>query len=380
MLKKVLHTIIRILIYPFIYLIKLEDDVWIFGSWFGMSYSDNPKYFFEYLLKQNTSLKVYWITRNREIYSKLLKENKPVLYVKSIKGILYVLRAKVIIMSNNVSDIQYREFINPKTIKIQLWHGIPSKKIAFDTRSLSNDTYKKNPFDYDLFISTSELIQRRFSSAFRMDISKIPITGYPRTDVLFNKHKICRTFSILYAPTHRMQGQGNIENYILNKELLKKINLFCSKHSIVFKIKLHYHDELRFEFNNDNSNIVFIKSNIDFDIQEELLNTNILITDYSSIYFDFLLLNRPVIFSAFDLKEYNDNDQGNYEALEDIAGGPICKNWVEVLEWILKFKKNKLFYNKKRQNLINKFYKYNDGNNSQRVYEEIKKYIEGMGK
>ena len=100
--------------------------------------------------------------------------------------------------------------------------------------------------------------------------------------------------------------------------------------------------------------------------------TDILITDYSSVYFDFLLLDRPVIFTPFDIKEYINKDRQLYYDYDKVTPGPRCNNWNEVLIELDKILRGEDGYKKERQQINDYFNKYKDANSSKRVYEFFK--------
>ena len=110
---------------------------------------------------------------------------------------------------------------------------------------------------------------------------------------------------------------------------------------------------------------------INQDIYSVINNFDLLITDYSSIYFDYLLSDNPIIFAPFDYDHFIGNQREFYYDYDEVTPGPKCKNWDEVLEWIVKFKDNSMLYSAERKNIKDKFHKYQDGNSCKRVYEKI---------
>jgi CDP-glycerol glycerophosphotransferase (TagB/SpsB family) len=118
-----------------------------------------------------------------------------------------------------------------------------------------------------------------------------------------------------------------------------------------------------------------IKAVHDKDIEQDIYSVvpdyDILITDYSSIFFDYLLSDNPIIFAPFDYEKYITKDRELYYDYDEVTPGPKCKNWEEVLEWIVKFKENPNLFKKEREEVKNRFHKYHDGKNCERVYEEI---------
>ena len=330
------------ILYAVSFIIPKDKKLWLFGSWDGEKYSDNSKYFFEYINNNHKEINAVWITKSKTIYSYLKSRNIPAEKYNSIKGMILHLKAGVVVLTKGKKDVNHY-LLTKNTKAIQLWHGVGYKKILFDTdlKNIYNKYIKnlyifpvlKNFLRYDLLISTSDLMKKRFSGSFDMNIKKIPITGYPRNDIFFNSAAQLSSDNeektILYAPTHRHEGVEKNLGDVFSKDNLIKLNK--SLHLINAKVhmKLHYYEEsLLKEINL--SNVVLLKSDPFFDIQEFLCKTDILITDYSSIYFDYLLLDRPIMFFAYDLEDYIKNDRGLYERYEDVTPGDIVRSWDEV--------------------------------------------------
>jgi CDP-glycerol glycerophosphotransferase (TagB/SpsB family) len=119
-------------------------------------------------------------------------------------------------------------------------------------------------------------------------------------------------------------------------------------------------------------NIKIIKDcEIEQDIYTIINQFDILITDYSSIYFDFLLADKPIIFAPFDYEEYITKDRELYYNYNEVTPGPKCRNWDEVLDWIVKFKENPKLFKEEREKIKKMFHKYQDGKNCERVFNEI---------
>jgi CDP-glycerol glycerophosphotransferase (TagB/SpsB family) len=114
---------------------------------------------------------------------------------------------------------------------------------------------------------------------------------------------------------------------------------------------------------------------IDQDIYTIINNFDLLITDYSSIYIDFLLTKRPIIFAPFDLEEYTRNDRELYFNYNDVTPGPKCQNWDEVLVELKKFISGEDDYKEERQIVNDRFKTFQDGNASERIVEYIQKYL-----
>lgn len=368
-LKKVLIYGLGKILYPFHSLFSSRKDIWLVGSWFGESYGESSRYFYEYLLHKGHL--VYWVTRNRELFDYLKAEGKPVLYAYDFSSLWYILLAKVYIMSHNYSDIHYKEWIHKRGLKVELWHGIPLKKIGLDANQPL-----LNHFHYDLFIASSLEVQKRMASAFGVEEEKVLITGYPRTDPLFCSEPLEKKREkkvIFYLPTHREQGRSQDREYIPNEVIIKRLNHLAMKYHFVLKMKFHFHDISAFSFDmSPYEGIELIKCTTIFSMQEALLETDLLITDYSSVYFDYLPLKRAVLFSAFDREVYEKENQGLYEPLEEIAIGAICSDWEVLIEEIIAFfEAPTVIDTQKWKSVMERFYDIQDCQSSQRLYDEI---------
>lgn len=373
-------------------LVPKNKNIWIFGAWFGEQYNDNSKYLFEYVNQYQPQIKAIWLSKNKEVINRIRAKGYIAYHSYSITGFAYSSLAKICIVNHGIVDVN--KFVPPSFI-INLWHGIPLKKIMYDdliNRSNSN-VYIKNlkkiifpftryPENSKMMIACAQEDQKNISTAFKIPIQNVKITGYPRNDALFIKKmtKSSEKFNVLYAPTHRRGGKINIANLLLNDifEINKKLNSING----YLNIKLHFCHQNESRYleniiqNNHLENVkVLNDNNTNGDIYSYLNNFDVLITDYSSIYFDYLLTDKPIIFAPFDYDDYISNDREHYYDYNAVTPGPKCINWEEVCEWIKSFKENPFLYQKEREIIKNKFHMYKDGNSAKRVSNEILKII-----
>ncbi len=393
-LKKALTHIVMFPLYWISYIFPKDKKLWLFGAWFGEKYSDNSKYLFEYISKEHPEIKAVWLTKNPETFNLVKKKGLNVCKTYSLKGIWYALRANVCVVSTSLRDINL--YTTAKVKVVQLWHGIPLKKIMFDDKIsfkhpglvrkilfiffpfLKKDIYYSDA----LLIATSEEVQDKLASAFKVPRFNVKVTGYPRNDVFFHKEvensKLVKRLKeekrkgksiAVYMPTHRKEGKIDIGSLLLNE--LEFIDRKLEEINCVLLTKFHFYHSNKSE-NKDLRNIIFVNDEmINQDIYPVLKMTDILITDYSSVYFDYLLLNKPIIFAPFDIEEYLKGDREFYYDYNKVTPGPKCKNWVEVLNWIYKFIENPKLYERERLKIRDIFHKYRDGESSKRVFNEI---------
>jgi CDP-glycerol glycerophosphotransferase (TagB/SpsB family) len=366
-------------------LIKKNKNIWLFSAWFGKKFSDNPKYLFQYLLDKK-EIKCFWLTKNYKLYKELKNKNVNTIYAYSLKGFYYQLIAGIIVFTHS-SQTEYISFlIGERTKKIHLYHGMPIKYIENDSKYSKSRSaiYKKAskfiPYlakKFDLVISIGEENKKIFKSAFRGNFGRIKITGFPRNDHLIKYKKKSTNRKILYLPTFR--GEYGSE-YLLLKETnfnFERIDTICSKLKVNFHIKLHPGNFLKkTDINKIEKlkNLAFIDSQIDtYDILAEY---DIFITDFSGIYFDLLLLDKPIFIKEFQIKKYLTNDRdGFYFDVKNLIGSNTNFNgWEKLFKEITDIKNisNNLKITRKNKK---KFHKFIDSNSCSRVYAEIEKLM-----
>lgn len=308
-----------------------KEDLYVFGSWWGNKFADNPKFLYLNFLKKG--LNAVWITKSEEIFVSMSRKRLPVLMAGSKEGIACCQKAKFAFFCTSIEDID--EYHIGGAYLINLNHGIPLKKIVYDdTVNNSHRTLKVRarsfltaiPYRKSYIVSTSEKISKIYTSAYRKDMNHILQWGQPRNDCMFDgtlKHiqyeDVTYDKLILYMPTHRNEGATEIKiNEILD---LKRLNTFCEENNVIFVIKKHYYhrDELT---DMKGYSRIFDYTQTVCDTQELLYNADVLITDYSSCYIDYLLLDRPILFYSYDLDNYLENDREMYFDYEEVTPGP----------------------------------------------------------
>lgn len=270
---------------------------------------------------------------------------------------------------------------------VQLWHGPGAfKKMGFSRPDKRKNIFSKytNHRNYTKAIVTSDEIKWCFKEGFGMDKGEVKATGFPRTDCFFNKKyvdKVKEKFYenypdlkdkkiILFAPTYRGKNL-RVASYDFNKLDLDYIYLSL-KEEYVFLFK--WHPAI---YNNMNLNLI---ENYDFskykdfyydmskyrDINDLLLVSDILVTDYSSVIFDYVLLDKPVVYYTYDLDEY-EQDRGLYFPFEDYVYGQVSKECNSLVKAIKEGKMEQ----EKREQFIIKFMKACDGKSTEKTYKWI---------
>ncbi|MHA1273753.1 MAG: CDP-glycerol glycerophosphotransferase family protein [Promethearchaeota archaeon] len=350
---------------------SIIENLLVFGSTNGNAYAGNSKALFEYL-NEKTRYKCVWITKSDKIMKMLNNKNYNVISQKDwFKTIKTLKSAKYIFITHGFGDILMIDF-SPKTKLIFLAHGISFKKGGDDMKEsfFQRKIREKLNNDIDYFIDSSENNVKYKVSAYNIDPKKFIITGYPRNDYLINadkklKEKIIQNLNLkgynrilLYAPTFREYPY----NDPFNHEFLVKLENFLRKNNDIFLYKPHpFIPKIDLS---GYSNIIAIEPNVD--ITDLLIISDVLITDYSSVFIDFLFLNRPIIFFAHDLEKFKKVRDFYYD-YENFVPGPIVKTGDELLELLNELEKFDKEYERKRVNVRKIFNKYNDGKAIERI-------------
>jgi len=374
--------IFRYIVQIFLDIFPRNSELWVIGGWYGTKYSDNSKYLFEYIVNQD-EVTIYWVAKKRSLVKTISEKGYPVLYCYSLKGILVQLLCGVAIVNQSTKSDLQEYFIANKVKKIQLWHGIPMKKIGFDARVRSScsfsilDSIKLLVQDnYQLIISCGEESTKKFTSAFRCNPSSVIATGFPR-NIVFNKKGVVgeHKFSCIYMPTFR----GSIGSEF---ELLSMADLITLEKEIIinnvhFAFRLHPVNHFSCDVMEYINSSEYLSINTDDDIYTSINNYDCLVTDFSSIYFDFLLSGKPIVFAPFDKTEYLTQDRELYYEYEAVTIPPYCKSWKSLINRVISIKNEgvSLNYIDEYSGLLAKFHNVRDENYCENVYSEIKKVL-----
>lgn len=390
-------------VYVFSFLVPRSKNIWVFGCTFGKRFSENPRYLYLYVSQNETDcVRPIWISHNKKIVAFLQEHGYESYYYHSWKGVWYSLRAKVYIFDNYSKDIDF--WLSGGAVKINLWHGSGNKKTNHDnifdkTRHPQNAWEKwgtwlrrlsdEKPNHYTL--ATSDAMAQIFTSAFATDLKHIMVEGYPRNDLLFEKKEshitnlctpaeqelLCKIEKLqaqkqkiaAYMPTFR-----DSEKVFFDVMDLEIFNDFLQRQNITVITKLHPKSKLKREFEKINySNI--LNADAEIDIYSFLKKVDVLITDYSSVYSDFMLLNRPVIAFHYDWELYTANTRDSYIEHDTYMPERKAKTMPELMECMVKVLENDSFQEKRMESRARMF-RTVDGKSSARLYEKIWKLID----
>lgn len=355
-------------------------------------FSDNSRGLWEYVF-ENTDYRTFWVIKDKKVLELLKKKGVNCELEGSQSANEMIAKARFLITTS--FNFTYQKTIGQ--IHISAWHGFPLKLIGFFNSAASNsdsfEMLKIITTQSDMIAVTSRLSQLTVSGMFAVDPRKVKETGYPRNDIMLKvngKAELKKITSIdvqtckliLYLPTMRKglkeeggQFQNNVFNYSdFDADL---IDQFLEKNNAYMFTKLHFADNEYFTKGNFKlpKRMVFLDTNI---LNEKLLTIyhimnafDMLITDYSSVYVDFMLLDKPIIFSCPDLSKYQEDRGFIVDDPTLLMPGVIVEKQCELLEAVKDVFEGKDSTKVDRESTMAFFHRYRDMDSSKRLFEAM---------
>lgn len=356
------------------------QDCWLVQER-GNDARDNGYYFYKYVRENYPNIDIrYVITKNSPDFDKIKKIGKYIIYGSRDHYIAFL--SSQMLISTHLSGcspnvglffrLQRYGLLKLKGKLVCLKHGITKDYLPFfnpkDT-NLSLLIAGAKP-EYDYFVE---------KNGFSPDVVKY--TGFARFDGL----KKIKSKQILFMPTHRIYMHNMNNNEFIKSDYYQRINGLINNKNIINLLEkndltLVFYPHIEFQryinlFSSSSKRIIIAGVN-NYDVRHLLINSSLLITDYSSVFFDFAYMEKPVIYYQFDYDMYRNSHykEGYFDYRKD-GFGPICLEEKEVVNEMKNSIKNNFKINNSYFNNIKSFFIIRDNNNCKRIYEEIKKII-----
>lgn len=354
-----------------------------FESFGGKSYSDSPKYIYEYLINHQDKYKYVWHLNELENIP-----GKPKNVKTDSLRYYYTLAVAEFIVTNVRLPLFFEK--REEVSYLQTWHGTPLKRLGGDMEEVhmpgtNTERYKINFYNesqkWDYLIAPNAYSSTILSRAFWFD-KKVLEVGYPRNDILYTKNNsrdIARLKSklnlsqekkvILYAPTWRDDEYYSVGNYTFELKLnLEKMQKELGDEYIVV-LRMHYLIASEIDISKYEG-FVFDYSLYN-DIGELYLVSDILITDYSSVFFDYANLKRPILFYTYDIDKYRDQLRGFYLDMETELPGPLLETTNEIVDNIKNINVLTKKYATRYEDFYNRFCEWEDGTATKKTIETV---------
>lgn len=420
-IKQVLIGVFATILKKLSIIIPKDEKLVLFGTQPSRLYEDNSRHMYEWILENQCELNPVWMTHHKKVYNELSDRGSPVENIFSLRGIILTLRSSVCVFTHMENSVAIHKNLLPDRVNtIKVAHGDPVKyNPSTSEESQSHLNKRKN---IDKIITTSGFIRetrlKRYvhnndtSTLSKKIKDKFEITGYPRNDLLidtpeefrniwndYTKHDESQTI-LLYAPTkHQVVVDDRISPsvqffpfYDIDDDGLFE---FLEENDIVILLRPHPKDVYKmnmcseanspgdssypnhYVMNEQLKKICSRSDHIRMVTQNEIADTNgilpfvdILITDYSSIYHDYLLLDRPILFIPYDYENF-ELERGFVYNYLDLLPGPRIESRTQFESEITNILDGDDEYDKKRNELKNMVHKYQDSDSRKRVGELI---------
>lgn len=368
--------------------VKKDNKKWVFSTWSRnpTHTMDNPRAIFEAVKYDSDIKKIVILNSNKEI-AKDVDNNIIYLPLHSVRALYAMLTSGYIYTGYSLHNIfGYRKLkLNNKRKIIQLWHGIPIKKIGLAVPQRLENYWKKEAKRYSMLVANSDVDQVMMAKSFSPEeLDKVKVTGLPRHDIILMEEKELPTSYadtltsikkrldgrklVLFAPTWRY---GNEKPCFFEVEELKRLEALLIENNSVLGIRVHGNMLKGNTASYLSNNIIYLNDIPDVNVL--LREVDCLITDYSSIYLDFMCLNRAVILYTPDIDKYKSNRGFNYTAEEFIPHNEFIDTFEKLESKLENILSDNYELDSSYWNVKERFYKFaSDNNNSSRVLEYLK--------
>jgi CDP-glycerol glycerophosphotransferase (TagB/SpsB family) len=352
--------------------------MWIFGLQEypagKYEFKDNSKYMFLHLSNKSYQVRPIWLTYSRQLAAGLSRRGYEAYYILSYRGMKCLLRAGCVVSHTGTGPVESMLFVN-KT-KLELWHGVPLKKLAVSILA-------------DYLCGTSESLRELFARCLGVPPARIVVSGYPRNDVLLEsipgyeigvesylkEIRVIRKQAriLLYAPTFRdYLKEGTFEEFLREIPLAgRELDVVLERHGACLLINFHHFlksggTECLLQKMSDR--VYMIGRPID--IYPIMREAEMLVTDYSSIFFDFLLLDRPIVFYVPDYERYR-RTRGFALDFDAFTPGPKATTFAELVTVLGNALRGEDNFRGERKKVREYIFDYCDGNSSERVSKSL---------
>ncbi|OUS24029.1 hypothetical protein A9Q99_26140 [Gammaproteobacteria bacterium 45_16_T64] len=386
-----LAYILKIILY-FVSFLPKSPPLWLFSIPAGGRLEGNLRAVVHQLYSQDSIVPVVIYSHKLSVEEKKLKEIYPnikLYHRDSWLGMKSMLSCSAVFITHGNSLYKQHYSLVRGYALINLWHGVPLKGIGnlgvgYSEKNRNKDIRRST--EIGLFVSSSPTDRSVMAGSILLSRDQFMITGLPRVDFLLSAEndlpddlkdslewvksvKASRKL-FLYAPTCRDDLSYPLG---LDTKDVALIDEYLGDAGQVLAIRPHPNESDAYDALLDGCQHIISMSGVRVpEVNLLLREVDVLITDYSSLWLEFLLMDRPIIFYTYNLKDYA-RERGMLHEYEAIAAGAMCSTPLELLDAIQKVEVEE--YSSKRAFVRDLYFSYKDSANSQRVIERVSQYI-----
>jgi len=310
-----------------------DRQLWVFGARGGSDFVDNSKYLYLWVAANDPSIRTVWLSTTDSVVETLQNHGYEAYHAHSLRGRILTLRAGVVFVTQGLRDVHMGSTAGATLV--QLWHGLPVKTIAWDAEWADQPwpvrrCHRYMASEIDLVTAPSTAAVEPLASGLGIDPERFVVTGYPRTDVFANavedaalavdtdlierlETRASDSSVVFYLPTYRNNGKSFVEAFDADA-----VGTALADREAHLYIKAHPHEPVP----NAETHPRIHWLPVSVDPYLVLPHADVLLTDYSSVYFDYLAVDRPVVFFAYDRDSYTAT-RGFYFDYDTVTPGEI---------------------------------------------------------
>lgn len=358
----------------------VKENVILFETFMAKNYSDSPKYIYEYIAQNHPEYECVWA----------INDGAKIPYgAKTVKRFsfqyAYYLAVSKYLVFNVRPPLWYRK--REEQVFLETWHGTPLKRLVFDQEEVTSASpkYKQQFYrqrkDWDFLVSANPFSTKTFRSCFLYEGEMLEY-GYPRNDILYwpNEDEIAQQLkeklgipkdkkTILYAPTWRDDQHYGSGQYKFELALDLKLMKERLQDDYVVLLRTHHYISDHIDVSGLGDFVINLSSYDD--ISEIYLISDICITDYSSVFFDYANLKRPILFYTYDFDKYKNQLRGFYIDMNTEVPGPLLYTSEQVVQAIEDIDEITEEYKERYDQFYDRFCCYDDGHASEHVAEAM---------
>ncbi|MBN2436579.1 MAG: CDP-glycerol glycerophosphotransferase family protein [Spirochaetes bacterium] len=386
------YRLLNMVIYIIDCLYPRKKNLWVFQLGRDNLFNGNIRALWDHIKTENDiDFEITCFKGNDKTVEKIT--GKKCIKTNSIKGLLLLFKARVLIIQHARNDFFVFGITDKRRVIINLWHGIPIKGLRYTSTSSYNNqqkNFRKEETGYSAIICSSLVDKLAMSACFNLPYSKFFVTGLPRNDwmkmdidqlpaEMRAEYDSVKSLAgdrklVLYAPTFRNPVEKKYTSgvYSFSPDQIELLNNLLEENNAVLGLRTHdyfikYRDNLY-----NNKRIIDLGSDKFSNVQMVLRAADLLITDYSSLWLDYLLAEKPVIGFTYDYDDYM-KDRGLIYEYRDIFPGPLANNFEELITAINEVCSNNFVLKSQLFDYSRKmFYKHTDCGSSKRVANLIR--------
>ncbi|MCH1982168.1 CDP-glycerol glycerophosphotransferase family protein [Ruminococcus sp. OA3] len=312
--------------------VRTDDRLILFNSFGGKSFNDSPRAIYEAMRRDPrfSDFRFVWAFQDPEKFS---LDNGEKIRADTFSYFLTALKARVWITNSSLE--RGLGFVGKHTFFVNTWHGTPLKKMGNDLKEQNTSFKSRNSWNMDLFTTQSVYEAEIFTRVFELKPGICQVTGLPRNDELAqasdDRRRMCREklgiapgqCAVLYAPTFREYEKNDALQCVFAPPIQWEKWPETLGYETVILVRAHYETVRSMKLPDDKK---CIRDVSDYEsLNELMIASDILVSDYSSVFFDYSILEKPMVCFAYDYDQYEAARGMYFDIREWMPGGSITE-------------------------------------------------------